>query len=199
MSFKFTDETCRSLVEARFPGSTFPPNALFVTISPNPETKHVYPRHLKTMMRYDRLPQRIQYQYCIHALKSLLWFNSAKTICIGTWELNEKKNVHLHVIIMDPEILNDSHLSIYQREVSVSKESLRNMKKNKNAKDWMHNICFIDKTKEYMIQYFDKDYEKNKNIFSNYYCDSTDIIYKSELEPMVEDMDAQNYLFKIII
>lgn len=201
MSINLTEKSVTSLVESRFEKAGLPPHTLFITISPNPETLHQYPQNLKTKLRYDRLPQRIQFAYCIHVVKKLQFYLAEGTTIIGTWELNESKNVHLHLLVIDPTITNITHLSILQREIALSCEALRNMKKVRNPKDWMHNIVFINKPTEWYKTYMDKDYILNKGLFKNIHHNVREKKEQTHLdEPVgVEHINPQNYLFKIII
>lgn len=166
MKLKFTNDACEDLVEAR---QTKWENTMFITISPNPNVKHNVNRRIKDVkMKYGEMPQRLQYSYCIEVLDKLMFYFSEDSYLIGTWELNKTGNLHLHFIIDDPVIKNDTHLDILRREIACSDEALRN---KKNGKDYMHNIVFVNDSVRQRCVYMDKDFNKNSGIFSNYYYD----------------------------
>lgn len=177
MKFVSTKEAVSSLVGDR-PEIQKGHKLLFVTISPNPKGKHgvmvkqVGQRKVKTTgISYGSLPQSKQYDYCIRILERC-YFNSLSegSKIIGTWELNSSGNVHLHMIIYDPLIQNKTQLMIFQRDISMCEQVIKN-RKNINDKDYMNNIVFIDKPLAEILKYCDKDYNDNKDIFSNYICE----------------------------
>lgn len=153
---------------------------LFCTISPNATTLHqiikrVNGRKVTVKMPYGKIPQRLQYEYCIRIInRCYLPFLSEGSELIGSWELNKQGNVHLHFIVVDSKITNDTHLSMFQRDVLNCEDVIKNMGKGKKMIDYMNNIVFITKPFKEVIRYIDKDYDKNKGIFNNYYAVTTD-------------------------
>jgi len=156
----------------------FKKHGMFVTISPNPSTKHKVSRKSRQCtLRYDQLTQIKQYQYCIRVIeRCYLPFLSGDTLLVGTTELNKEKNIHMHLMIYDPKLKasNRSKLSMFQRDIYCCEDTLQNLtKKGLNGQkpvDWMNNIVKFDdtvKTYEELLQYMDKDHAENQFIFEN--------------------------------
>lgn len=172
MEIEYSNKAVDTLVEDRpFFKSR---STVFVTISPNPKTKHpcwrVSPegKRITCKCAYGHLPQKEQYAYCLKILRACyLPFLSLETKLVGTWELNGSGDVHLHILFRDPDLNNDTQLSIFRRDIANC--TLVTMNKNKmKDKDYMNNIVFLNKPLEDVIVYMDKDYDMNCEIFKNY-------------------------------
>lgn len=151
--------------------------SLFITISPNPSTRVdclIKDRTGKTRTvkrPYGTLKQDIQYKYCIKCLTSdyIEWLSDDAAL-VGVAELNERGNVHLHMIIKDKHIINEVQLQCLRRDVLNGYMTQQNIIKGKvNAKDWMNNIVFVNKSKEDIVEYFMKSQNEMLPRFQNYY------------------------------
>ncbi len=148
---------------------------IFVTISPNPRTKHTMKRtHLgKTYndkVAYGTLPQHKQFDYCMKVIKEVYNYSEDTYIC-GTWELNKDGNVHVHFILIDPHINTDVDLMIFQRDVFNTPSAQFNLAKKGGRQkpvDWMNNIVFITKPLQEVIDYMLKDADKCIKVFPYY-------------------------------
>lgn len=159
-------EDCPNLQEL-FTGYT-----MFVTISPNPRTKHSIQRRnpetrkmVTCQMAYGMLPQRVQYAYCMKVLKECYLTHCIDPIVVGCAELNTDGNVHFHFLLKDPDIKNDVMLQVFRRSILNCPTVLKNFK----GKDYMNNIVNLTKTKEDIVKYMDKDHDDIKEVFDNYY------------------------------
>jgi hypothetical protein len=178
LMLKFTDSTISSLVGDRTPLFGKP---IFVTISPNPKTKHICLRHKKSNIKlpYGKLPQEVQYEYCIRILKQCyLQLLSGSYTVYGTWELNQDNNVHLHFLIDSEKIQTDYDLNIFRRDILCCPLVFMNLNKLKSH-DYMNNIVFLNKPFEDIIEYMDKDNDQKINLssvyehsFKNYYFEN---------------------------
>lgn len=194
---KFSHETARHLVERRQNFKEFARRCLFITISPNEKALH---KMNGIKFKYGQLPQSRQYMYCMDAVKALCFYLSEDAEIVGTWELNQKGNVHVHMIVYDPKIKSDTNLQILRREVSLSVTALYNMDKRKKI-DYMHNIVWLTKSIEDIICYLDKSYEDNKNTgMLNFYKDKDDVKTRNEFDedPRIEKATVPT-LMRIII
>lgn len=172
MDIEFTKNAVDTLVEDRpFFNQR---STVFATVSPNPRIRHpcwrISPggKRVSCKVAYGQLPQQQQYDYCIKIVRSCyVPFLSLDTKLVGTWELNNSGDVHLHILFRDPDIDNDTKLSIFQRDISNC--TLVTMNKNKSKdRDYMNNIVFLSKPLQEVINYMDKDYDINTGIFKNY-------------------------------
>lgn len=149
------------------------PNTLFVTISPNPNTKYntmlknENGKVRKCKVRYGSLKQSEQYKICIEMVKTsyIPYFENCHMV--GTSELNKDGNVHLHFLINGSNVKDDYDLALLRRQISLEPESIRNTPKK--GVDYMNNIVFLTKPLKEIISYMDKDYPKNVRHFQNYY------------------------------
>lgn len=147
------------------------PCPLFITISPNPSVlvpvvrkDYISGRKLNCKLPYGKLPQKIQYAYCMKIVKTV--YNYSKdTKMFGTWELNNSGNVHFHLIYCDPFITNDVALQIFRRDVLNCDIVIRNMAKSKKMIDYMNNIVFITDSISDRYHYITKDMGTNLAIF----------------------------------
>jgi hypothetical protein len=169
-----SEKAVSSLVEDR-PGIQKCTTAkLFCTISPNPKVLHAVTRKINgrnatLKIPYGKLPQRVQYDYCMRIItRCYMPFLSENAELIGTWELNKTGNVHFHFIIYDPLINNNTHLEVYRRDILNCEDIIKNMAKGKKMIDYMNNIVYIDKPLKEVLTYMDKDYPINKDVFKNY-------------------------------
>lgn len=132
---------------------------IFATISPNPNvkvpiTRRVNGRKVNAKMPYGKLPQSVQYDYCIKMLRSA--YNYSEKIQIyGTWELNQSGNVHLHFLFYEPSIQNQTMLQILRRDVLNSEMVLKNL--SKKMIDYCNNIVFVDDSVSERLLYLEKD------------------------------------------
>lgn len=157
--------------------SKFPNFVLFVTISPNPKTLHKVRRNIggrrnvECKMRYEQLPQKVQYGYCLDVIRRCyLPFLSGDTKLVGTTELNKAGNVHMHLLIEDPVIKNNqTRLQMLRRDIYNCDDTIKNLPNSKKKVDWMNNIVFVNDTIEDRASYMDKDYDDNIDIFDNIY------------------------------
>lgn len=122
------------------------------------------------VVTYGTLPQSCQYVYCINVfLKMYLEYFDNECEFVGTWELNEKGNVHLHVLLYTSTIQNDTQLAIFRRDIYNNDIAI---KSHKGKRDHMNHIVFADKPRDEIIRYMDKDYDINTGagIHFNYVC-----------------------------
>lgn len=144
---------------------------VFATISPNPGTKHkvirkINGKKIEMEMRYDRLPHKQQYEYCMKIIREVYLNGLENPVIIGTQELNDSKNVHFHFLLMDPFIKNDNYLAVYRRDIANHPEILKN---SKGKKDYMNNIVKLTKSLNEIIMYMDKEKDKIIDLLPNYY------------------------------
>lgn len=134
---------------------------LFITINPNPRTlikvsrlfTEANHRHVISIA-YGRATQKEQYDYCLKIfMKNFIEFCADPT-AVGTWELTQAGNVHLHILLKDRRISNDMQLELFRRDVANCEEVMRHM--GKDGRDWMNNIVKLTKTSKEIIQYMDK-------------------------------------------
>ena len=145
------------------------PHAIFATISPNPKTLHhvLRPfngRKINAKIPYGKLPQRIQYEYCLRVVKQYIY--STKTKIFGTWELNKEGNVHFHLILSDPCLTNITDLQMFRRDILNSEIVMKNL--SKKLIDYMNNIVFVNDTIEERFKYITKDIDMNLCILPYY-------------------------------
>lgn len=165
---EISTEAAVALVDRR-PGTATWPYPLFCTISPNPNTKHaiyksVNGKRITVQMPYGKLPQRVQHAYCMRVLKHYIY--SKDTKIFSTWELNQAGNVHLHLILSDPQINNDTMLKIFQRDILNSEIVMKNL--SKKMIDYMNNIVKVNDSIAERIKYMTKDMKDNLPIMSYY-------------------------------
>lgn len=147
MNLHLTEANLSSLVEIR-PLQTA--DCLFVTISPSPTAKIPAVRthngrKVKYVSTYQCLPQHRQYEYCIRVLQeAYLPLLDSNTIICGTYELNEKGHVHMHLILSSKDIVQKYPLDILRRSVADHPLSMAS-RKNLNHHDFMNNIVPIPK------------------------------------------------------
>lgn len=162
MEIEFYDESGPSLVAVRENFKAVAAggkNVIFATLSPNPSTKipitrKVNGRKTNVKMPYGKLPQRVQYEYCIKMLRTA--YNYSEKIKIyGTWELNQSGNVHLHFLFYEPSIQNQTMLQIFRRDVLNSEMVLKNL--SKKMIDYCNNIVYVDDSIDERLLYLEKD------------------------------------------
>jgi hypothetical protein len=156
MELEFYSKAVPSLVVVR---QNFSANTLFVTMSPNPSTmisvKKKFGNKTKTFRQpYGKLPQRLQYSYCIRVLKTAYNY-SIDTKIYGTWELNKNGNVHFHFLFEDPNINTETMIHILRRDVYNSELVRHNLSSNKT--DYMNNIVKLTDSIEDRYKYIHKD------------------------------------------
>lgn len=161
IEFIYNDERDRTLVAVREIFSTGTCNTkkiIFGTISPNPKvnvpiTRRWNNRKVNGKIRYGKLPQKNQFDYCIRMLRSSYNY-SENTQIYGGWELNQSGNVHLHFLFYDPNIQNDTMLQILRRDVLNSELVFKNL--SKNMTDYCNNIVFVNDSLEERLKYIHK-------------------------------------------
>jgi len=147
------------------------PHCMFVTISPNPKHKHKTFRfnnngkRTSVQIPYGKLTQFDQYHYCLRVVRSTYLYSSDTKI-FGTWELNLQGNVHFHLLISDPQITNDTHLKMFQRDVLNSNLVFSNL--TKGMIDYMNNIVFVNDSVKDRFKYILKDMDVNLQIYPYY-------------------------------
>lgn len=169
MNIDFTKQSVGSLVARRENGTFITASSLFCTISPNPNAMlKVFKGRKFFKMKYGLLPHKIQYQYCLRVLNSCyLPFLSEDCEIVGTWELNKTNNIHLHFILNDKMFDSEQRFNSFRRDVSCCSMVRDNMSK-KTDKDYMNNIVRVTKSQDDLLDYLDKDHEKDP-ILDNYY------------------------------
>lgn len=159
-----------SLVGDR-PEEMFGDISIFATVSPNPATKHkclknVDGKHVTIQMRYDMLPQRVQVEYCIRLIESTyMQFIGELSHIVGCFELNKQGNIHCHLLITDYSNTNETHLTVYRRDILNCLVVIKNLSHAKGGKDYMNNIVRVNKPIKEIVEYMDKDFELNKGTF----------------------------------
>lgn len=150
---------------------------LFVSISPNPSTmiecilKNRQGRTRNVKRPYGTLRQDIQYQYCLKCLTEdyFEWLSDDAQL-IGIAELNERGNVHLHLLINDHTKRNNVQLQVFQRDILNGWRTQQNIiKRRVNPIDWMNNIVFVTKSKQDILDYFMKNQSEILPRFKNYF------------------------------
>lgn len=172
---KYSIFDVRSLVAVRQKlGST----TVFVTLSPNASTKvecilkDKYGKCRTVKRPYGMLKQDIQYQYCLKCFQEDYgeWL-SDEVILTGVAELNERGNVHLHILIDDPNIVNDTQLQIFRRDILNGWRTQQNISKGKagRPKDWMNNIVWLTKPAKDIMDYMTKQQDTMLPRFPAFY------------------------------
>lgn len=178
MELEFYSIGVPSLVVVR---QNFTAFTLFCTISPNPNIKITVRKKFGNKVRtfkqpYDKLPQRVQYDYCIRVLKTS--YNYSKdTKIYGTWELNQKGNLHLHFLFEDPNINSETMLHILRRDVYNSELVRNNLSKSKI--DYMNSIVRLNDSINDRYKYIHKD---NNAHYLPYYS-TCNLVPLSEVKP----------------
>lgn len=131
---------------------------IFATISPNPKvkipiTRRWNGRKINAKMPYGKLPQKNQFDYCIRILKSSYNY-SHDTQIYGGWELNKSGNIHLHLLMYDPNIQTNEMLQIFQRDVLNSEIVFKNL--SRNMTDYCNNIVFVNDSINERLKYIHK-------------------------------------------
>lgn len=147
-------------------------NIIFATISPNantkiPITRKWNRRKIRAKVPYGKLPQKVQYNYCIRMLKSSYNYSNTTQI-FGTWELNKQGNVHLHILMVDDYIQNHTTLQMFRRDVLNSELVIKNL--SKSMIDYCNNIVFVTDSINDRLNYLTKDVTDNNNILPYFYC-----------------------------
>lgn len=149
---------------------------LFCTISPNPKTKHeclikkvnkngrVFRARVK--MPYGKIPQRVQYEYCLKIIERDYLEFLVNPRLFGVAELNKDGNVHVHFLLKADNLKNDTQLQVFRRDVSLCVEVLRNAPKQ--GIDYMNNIVRLTKSKKEIIDYCMKCNKDNIELFNNF-------------------------------
>lgn len=157
------------------------PCPIFVTISPNPSVlvpvrrvSSTTGKMLNCKLPYGKLPQRIQYDYCLKVVKTVYNY-SADTKYFCTWELNKQGNVHFHLLYCDPLINSDVSMQIFRRDILNHDIVIRNMCKGKKMVDYMNNIVFVNDSIEDRFNYLTKDIHSNIHIFP-YFSYNVDLL-----------------------
>lgn len=167
MFYEMSNEAAVALVDRRPESWPYP---LFCTISPNPNKTHAIFKTIKgkrvtVQMPYGKLPQRVQHDYCMRVLKHYVYTDETKIF--STWELNQSGNVHLHLIMSDPKINNDTMLKMFQRDILNCEIVMKNL--SKKMVDYMNSIVKVNDTIAKRITYMTKDMKDNLPIIP-YYC-----------------------------
>lgn len=139
---------------------------LFITISPNPRVIIKVIRLIKDKLKlvpcsYGCARQIEQYDYCVRVVRSTLNY-TRKTKLFATWELNKSGNVHLHILLSDPSVTNETQLSIFRRDVLNSELVQDNM--INSSIDFMNNIVFVNDSIKKRYDYMTKDMHMNISI-----------------------------------
>lgn len=179
MSLKITQSSERT---SALVGSTppFDGNSIFVTISPNPHTKHEVKKSngkklVQVSIPYKNLSVKSQYVYCMHIVNTVYMpLLEEGDSLVGTWEFNSNSDIHFHMLIHSPSLHklknNNFNLICFRKSVSEHPSVLRNMKKGGNMTDYMNNIVYLNKPYQELLSYFDKDYdEESHSKLNNYY------------------------------
>jgi len=175
------------------------PNALWCTISPNPNLIHeVSVFEIKNLtikgpsgrgrkktlkMPYSKMKQKLQYEYCVKFLTNV--YNlSNDTKIFGVWELNQSGNVHFHFIMSDPNVKGPAGLQIFRRDVLNSDMAIYNLSGKGKYKgiDYCDNICFVTDSIEERLAYMSEDSEENLTIFP-YFCTQNVLKVPQVVEP----------------
>lgn len=150
---------------------------LFITISPNPSTfvdcvlKNKMGKIRNQKRPYGMLKQDIQYQYCLKCLREdyFEWFSDDVEL-IGIAELNQRGNVHFHIVVNDPYITNEVQLQVFRRDILNGFRTQQNISKGKvSGKDWMNNIVYVNVIEDEITEYFMKQQHEMLPKFQNIY------------------------------
>lgn len=141
--------------------------SLFVTISPNPNTKTLcIVKGKSKKIPYGCLPQRVQYDACLKIFNNCyLEFLSQDTRYVGVTELNKAGNVHMHILIVDKRLQDDTALAVFQRDIKMCELVICNRKKVHDT-DYMNSICWSTDLVS-NIDYMEKENKTNIKYFLN--------------------------------
>lgn len=187
MTVEFTNRRIDSLVPMRhfFISST----TVYITVSPCARCGIPVLSRLKDSEKwrsrkipYGMLRQRDQYDYCIKLLETVYIPTLSmygKYEMLGTAELNERGNIHLHLIANIERVKDLTQLQMFRRDILNDPKVISHMRAGKARADYMNEIVYVTKTPEYIMSYLDKDYYMNieNGPFKNY---------------IVTDVDPQN-------
>jgi len=80
---------------------------------------------------------------------------SEQTKIFCTWELNKSFNIHFHMLVSDPFIINDMTLNIYRRDILNNPHVIKNL--STKMIDYMNNIVFVNDSINNRFVYMIKD------------------------------------------
>lgn len=187
-TLKFTDKGVRSLVEYAHM-LTVKPN-VFITINPNPNViVSKVKRGNKTVnITYEQLPHQIQYEYLVKCIELVKWHIPG--CYVGCVEMKQGR-LHAHMLVRTNEVKNEVDMAVVRKEISLTRTALKNRKNDLRRKDFMHNIVFINKPIEELVEYLEKQNKDIKKYFKNYYYICPDIIKERGIDTSVMQGDNQ--------
>lgn len=164
MTINFISRASAALVDRR---PNLWPGAIFVTISPNPNSKHRVVRNINNKIKivpltYKNLKPKEQFDYCIKIVKQCYCDYADNTKILGTYEFNKAGLVHVHFVMSDPYFLtsngklSDKKMICLRADVNNNFEVMRN-KHNPNSPDMMNNIVYVNDSVQTRYEYFTKD------------------------------------------
>lgn len=187
----YTRDAVDKYIREHDPTDPLNPRYLFCTINPNPKLLHTVMRHRrKRKMKYESLPLRLQYCYCLRIIKQCYYpYLSAGAAIVGCAEKTESGNIHLHFLIYDPDIDDDYKLAQIRKLISL--EPLVHVnKKNCHDRDWMNSIVILTRSLDEILTYMNKDYPKNVKVRCfNFYLLPHECEIRTKLIPSSEDIE----------
>jgi len=129
--------------------------ALFITVSPNPKTRHDVIRNVsktsikskKVKFAYSVLTHSEQYNVLdMYLSKVYLDVMEHGDWAYIVYEINKSNNLHAHMILYSSSIQSQYDLKALQKTVYCHPLTLYNMDK-KSKIDYMNNIVYIDDDK----------------------------------------------------
>lgn len=136
---------------------------MFLTISPNPSTRHIAERALKNgklkkyNLAYKLLTHNEQHAYLQSYIKSVyIDYLDPNDWIYYVFETNSDNNLHLHAIMYCSDIQSEYDLKCLQKTIYANPKTIMNLPKknastNRMPKDYMNNIFYVnndDKTKD---------------------------------------------------
>lgn len=146
--------------------------ALWITISPNPKTRHKVQRLTKTYnMIYQTMTHGEQYNYLQSYMCNVYVPLMEHTDWIYIiYEYNADNNIHCHMMMYSKSIQDSYDIKALQKTIYVNPMTIINLKKGSN-KDWMNNIVYLDESKvDEQVEYIQKD-KDIKTIFPDNYIE----------------------------
>ena len=146
------------------------PFTLLWTVSPNPRAKVDAIKAGKSIkLEYGKLRQCLQmdylHKYLTRAVIPTLEMYEPFEL-VGTTELNQHGDLHLHMIVKSSVIKNDTTLHMLRRDVLNDPIVQRHL--GRKGTDYMNNIVEITDPFDSVVTYLEKDQDKNIEWFPNY-------------------------------
>ena len=124
---------------------------LFLTVSPNPSTRHEVSRMMKGKLRKLKMPYKLmdhneQHDYLEMYMKKVYIDSLDPTDWIYyIYETNKDNNLHVHALMYLDNVQTEYELNALRKYIFSNVLTIVNLsKKNKNVKDYMNNIFYVN-------------------------------------------------------